>query len=197
MMVRPECLRVLAAHRTDEIVVSIFRAAFEWMAVSPSDLNFTFVKAMGQLAPYGLGLALAFPERRVIVIDGDGGLLMNLGCLVTVANARPRNLIHLNCNNGVYETSGGQAIPGQERVSFPGLARAAGYPVVQEVDDLGKWEKLVPRLLSTEGPVFVNLIVAPPPEPYPEDWIAAYSSERQKLFKERVTRLRRGRLQET
>ena len=185
-MVRSECLRVLAAHRTDEIVVSHFRAAFEWMALSPSDLNFTFVKAMGQLAPYGLGLALAFPERRVIVIDGDGGLLMNLGCLVTVANARPCNLIHLTCNNGVYETSGGQAIPARERISFPGLARAAGYPVVHEVDDLGEWEILVPRLLLTEGPVFVNLIVAPPPEPYPEDWAAAYSSERQKLFKQAV-----------
>jgi phosphonopyruvate decarboxylase len=193
-MVRPECLRVLAAHRTDEIVVSIFRAAFEWMAVSPSDLNFTFVKAMGQLAPYGLGLALAFPERRVIVIDGDGGLLMNLGCLVTVANARPPNLIHLNCNNGIYETSGGQAIPGRERISFPGLARAAGYTVVHEVDALAEWEKLVPQLLSAEGPVFVNLIVEPPPEPYPEDWVAAFSSERQKLFKEMVTRLRTGRV---
>ncbi len=183
MMVRPECLKVLAAHRTDEIVVSIFRAAFEWMALSPSDLNFTFVKAMGQLAPYGLGLALAFPERRVIVIDGDGGLLMNLGGLVTVANVRPRNLVHLLCNNGIYETSGSQAIPGRERISFPRLARAAGYPVVHEVDDLGEWKILVPRLLSAEGPVFVNLIVAPPPEPYPEDWVAAYSRERQKLFK--------------
>jgi sulfopyruvate decarboxylase subunit beta len=185
-MVRPECLRVLAAHRTDEIVVSIFRAAFEWMALSPSDLNFTFVKAMGQLTPYGLGLALAFPERRVIVIDGDGGLLMNLGCLVTVANARPRNLVHLMCNNGMYETTGGQAIPARERISFSGLARAAGYPVVHEVDDLGRWGILVPRLLSAEGPVFVNLIVAPPQEPYPEDWSVAYSRERQKLFKQAV-----------
>ncbi len=183
-MVRPECLRVLAARRTDEIVVSLFRAAFEWMALSPSDLNFTFVKAMGQLAPYGLGLALAFPDRRVIVIDGDGGLLMNLGCLVTVANAGPRNLIHLTCNNGIYETSGGQPIPVRERISFPGLARAAGYPAVYEVDDLGEWEILVPRVLSAEGPVFVNLIVAPPPERYPEDWGAAYSLERQKLFKQ-------------
>ncbi len=182
-MVRPECLRVLAARRTDEIVVSLYRAAFEWMALSPSDLNFTFVKAMGQLASYGLGLALAFPERRVIVIDGDGGLLMNLGCLVTVANAGPRNLIHLTCNNGIYETSGGQAIPARERISFPGLARAAGYPAVYEVDDLGKWEILVPRLLSEEGPIFVNLIVAPPLERYPADWGAVYSLERQKLFK--------------
>ncbi len=183
MMVRPECLRVLGAHRTNEIVVSIFKAAFEWMALSPSDLNFTFVKAMGQLAPYGLGLALAFPERRVIVIDGDGGLLMNLGGLVTVANARPRNLIHLMCNNGIYETTGGQAIPARGRINFTGLARAAGYPAVHEVDDLEEWKVLVPRLLSAEGPVFVNLIVAPPPKQYPEDWAAAYSLERQKLFK--------------
>jgi sulfopyruvate decarboxylase subunit beta len=186
VMIRPECLRVLAARRTGEIVVSLFRAAFEWMALSPSDLNFTFVKAMGQLAPYGLGLALAFPGRRVIVIDGDGGLLMNLGCLVTVANARPRNLIHLICNNGTYETSGSQAIPARERINFPGLARAAGYPAVHEVDNLREWEILAPRILSAEGPVFVNLIVAPPPEPYPEDWGAAYSLERQKLFKQAV-----------
>jgi phosphonopyruvate decarboxylase len=153
------------------------------MALSPSDLNFTFVKAMGQLAPYGLGLALAFPDRRVIVIDGDGGLLMNLGCLVTVANAGPRNLIHLTCNNGMYETSGGQVIPARERINFPGFARAAGYRAVHQVDNLKEWERLIPRLLSAEGPVFVNLIVAPAPKPYPADWDALYSLERQKLFK--------------
>lgn len=184
MMLRPDCFRVLAAHRTNEIAVTIFKSAFEWKAMSPSDLNFTFVKAMGQLAPYGLGLALTFPERRVMVLDGDGGLLMNLGCLVTVANAAPKNLIHFVCSNGMYETSGCQSIPCREQISFTGLARAAGYPVVEEFDDLAKFERAVPGLLSAEGPIFVSLKVAPPPEPYEEDWVWAYSKERRKLFKQ-------------
>jgi len=182
-MVRPECLKVLAAHRTNEIVVSIFKPAFEWRVISPSDLNYTFINAMGQIASHGLGLALAFPERRIIVLDGDGSLLMNLGCLVTIAHVAPRNLIHFVCDNGVYETTGGQPTPGSGQISLAGFARAAGYPLVHEFDDLVEFERALPELLTAEGPVFADLKVVQGTEPYPEEWEAVFSKERQRAFK--------------
>jgi thiamine pyrophosphate-dependent acetolactate synthase large subunit-like protein len=64
----------------------------------------------------------------VVVLDGDGSLLMNLGTLVTIAHAAPKNLVHCFCQNGTYETNGAVSIPGGGKVSFTGLARAAGYP---------------------------------------------------------------------
>lgn len=186
IMERPECLKVLAAHRAGEIVVAVFQAAFEWRVISPSDLNYTFVGAMGQAAPHGLGLALAFPQRRVVVLDGDGSLLMNLGCLVTIACVAPENFVHFVFNNGTYETSGGQPTPGCGQASFAGFARAAGYPYVCSFDDLTEFEKAAPGLLSARGPAFVELKVVPGAEAYPEDFRALYSAERRSAFKRAV-----------
>ncbi len=92
MMKRDACLQVLARHRTDEIVVAVYQAAQEWLHISPSDLNYTFTGAMGQGSSHALGIALGRPDKRVVVLDGDGSLLMNLGTLVTIAHAAPRNL---------------------------------------------------------------------------------------------------------
>jgi TPP-dependent trihydroxycyclohexane-1,2-dione (THcHDO) dehydratase len=128
MMKRDACLKVLARHRTDEIGVAVYQAAQEWLHISPSDLNYTFTGAMGQGSSHALGIALGRPDKRVVVLDGDGSLLMNLGTLVTIARAAPRNLVHCLCQNGTYETNGAVNIPGRGRVSFPGLAREAGYP---------------------------------------------------------------------
>ncbi len=184
-MARHECLGVLAAHHTDEIVVAVFQAAFDWLALSPGDLNYTFIGAMGQASSHGLGLALAFPERRVIVLDGDGSLLMNLGCLVTIANVAPRNLIHFVCNNGMYETTGGQPTPGRSLVSLSGMARSAGYPVVHEFEELTEFEAAVPALLSAEGPVFADLKMVPGPH-RAQNFSMFYSPERMKAFKKAV-----------
>ena len=111
MMRRDECLEVLARHRTDEVVVAVYKAAQEWIFISPSELNYTFTGAMGQGSSHALGLALGRPDRRVVVLDGDGSLLMNLGSLVTIAHAAPKNLIHCLCENGTYETNGSIPIP--------------------------------------------------------------------------------------
>jgi sulfopyruvate decarboxylase subunit beta len=183
MIVRPEALKALAAHRTGEIVVSIFTTAFEWLAISPSDLNYTFIDAMGQTASHGLGLALAFPGRRVIVLDGDGSLLMNLGCLVTTAAVAPRNFVHVLFNNAMYEQSGGQPTPGAQRTDFAGIARAAGFPIVHEYDDLVPFRNSVPELLVASGPIFVELKVVAGPDQFHQDWGQIYAEERQKAFR--------------
>ena len=126
MMRRDECLSVLAKWRGSAAVIAAYSAAFDWARVSPSPLNFAAVGAMGQASSHGLGMALGMPERKFIVLDGDGSLLMNLGCLVTNADAAPENLVHFVFENGCYEANGSHPIPGQNRVNFAGFARAAG-----------------------------------------------------------------------
>ena len=79
MMKRDEMLKAFARQRKDEIVVAVYMAAQEITHISPNDLNYTFVGAMGQGSSHALGLALGRPDKKVVVFDGDGSLLMNLG----------------------------------------------------------------------------------------------------------------------
>src|SRR3990167_9320830 len=187
MMKRDECLKVLARHRKSEIVVPVYKAAQEWIHIAPSGLNYTFVGVMGQGCSHALGLALGRPDKRVIVLDGDGSLLMNLGTLVTIATAAPKNLIHCVCENGTYETNGAVPIPGAGRFSFTDMARAAGYPKTYEFSDLEGWQREVGRILKEEGPILVNLKVEPG-ESYPEDFRRLYSVERREAFRQALQR---------
>lgn len=182
MMKRDECLKVLARHRKGEIVVAVYKAAQEWIRISPSDLNYTFTGAMGQGSSHALGLALGRPDKRVIVLDGDGSLLMNLGTLVTIANAAPQNLVHCVCENGTYESNGAVPIPRAGRIRFVDFARAAGYPRTYEFSRLEDWERELDSILKEEGPVFVDLKVEPGEE-YPEDFRRLYSTEFREAFR--------------
>lgn len=182
MMKRDECFKALARCRTNEIVVAVFKAAQEWIHISPSELNYTFVGAMGQGSSHALGLALGRPDRKVIVLDGDGSLLMNLGSLVTIGQAAPKNLIHCVCENGTYETVGDLAIPGAGRISFTGLARAAGYPKTYEFETLQDWERNVMGVISEDGPVLVDLKIEPGEE-YPENFPRLYSVQHHEAFR--------------
>ena len=157
MMQHDACLRLLARHVGDAIVLAVYGTAIDWDAVRPHPLNYFCVGAMGLAASHGLGLALGRPDRRVIVIDGDGSLLMSLGSLVTVAAAAPRNFVHLLWHNGTYQANGAHPIPGQDRVDFIGLARAAGYNSTHAFDDLAKLQQHIANVLQADGPVFVDL----------------------------------------
>ncbi len=182
MMKRDECLKVLARHRSDEIVVAVYQAAQEWIHISPGDLNYTFTGAMGQGSSHALGLALGRPDKRVVVLDGDGSLLMNLGTLVTIAKAAPKNLIHCVCENGIYETNGSVPIPRAGVVSFAGFAKTAGYPKTYEFSDLSDWDRQLDNLLKEDGPIFVDLKVEPG-ELYPENFRRLYSVESKDAFR--------------
>jgi len=158
MMKRDECLKVLARHVADaDIVLPVYSAAFDWVDIRPHPLNYLSHGAMGLASSHALGLALGRPDRRIIVLDGDGSLLMNLGSLVTIAAAAPPNLFHFVCHNGTYEANGGHPIPGRDQVDFCGFARSAGYPTVHEFSDLKIFEQQVGALLSEPGPVFADL----------------------------------------
>jgi len=158
MALKPEdVLRVIAAARGDAICVPTMTTAPAWRKIAPDDLSVTCVGFMGGASALGLGLALARPDRRVIVFDGDGSLLMQLGSLATIAGARSRNLAHLVFKNGVYHTSGSQEIPGGLSVDFVTMAKGAGYRDAYAVRDLDELQRRLPSILGDEGPLLVEL----------------------------------------
>ena len=186
MMKRDACLKALAARvEHTDIVVPVFQAAFEWIVIHPSDLNYLTTGAMGQASSHALGLALAFPDRRVIVLDGDGSLVMNLGTLITIAEQRPANLFHFVCNNGVYEANGSHPVPGAERVDYCGLARAAGIERTSRFDELDDFDARIADVLAGGGPAFIEIAVEQG-EHYEQDYTQLHSAERRARFKQAV-----------
>jgi thiamine pyrophosphate-dependent acetolactate synthase large subunit-like protein len=148
-----------------DLVIPSMGSAREWMASGPmSDLDFVLVpSAMGHATSFGLGLALAQPDRRVIVLSGDGSLLMNLGTLVTISAQSPPNLIVVVFVNGVYEVTGAQSIPSGATVDYEALVRACGITSVFRWSTIEAWRAGFSQALNAAGPTVVVLDVAPMP----------------------------------
>ena len=151
MMKRDECFRILARHIKDEAVIATYSSAVDWVEVSPRPLNYLSIGAMGLDSSHGLGLALGRPDRRVVVLQGDGSLLMNLGSLVTIAAAAPKNLVHFVAHNDTYEANGGHPIP-NPKVDFANIARSAGYAATYDFSDLRMFEQQIAHVLEQDGP---------------------------------------------
>ena len=159
MMTHREALEVLAANRRDHVVVTTMGSVALWPQLSDSPRDFHYLpSSMGQGVPLGLGLCLARPGVPVAVLVGDGGLLMNLGCLVTAAQfAVP--LYVLLIDNGLYEVTGGQAVANAGRTDFAAIARGAGIGRVYACGSRAEWEAAAGEALAGPGPVFVWLKV--------------------------------------
>lgn len=186
MMNRMECFRALARHVTDEIVVSSYSSAHDWIALGERPLNHFSHGAMGLGSSHGLGLALGLPERRVVVLDGDGSLLMNLGTLVTIAGAAPKNLLLFVCQNGSYEANGGHPLP-NVGVDFAGMARSAGIRACYAFSELPLFEAQIGAILQEQGPVFVVLKVEQGPH-VEIDYPRLYDPARRAALREAVRR---------
>jgi phosphonopyruvate decarboxylase len=160
-MIEPyAALKTIADHRTDQVVVTTMSSSRSWPEFSSRpDLDLPLRGCMGKASSLGLGVALARPDRRVIVLDGDGSLLMNFGSLVTIAGMAPSNLIHVVLEGNSYDTSGGQPTPGEGRTDLAGVARAAGYKTTASIEDNADLDAQWPELVKAEGPVFVRLHV--------------------------------------
>ena len=123
-MNRNAATRLLVDRLTDEVVVSnLGQATTDLQLVADRDLNYYTFGSMGQCSSIGLGIALARPDTRVVCLDGDGSLIMNLGLLCTVANVAPKNLCVVVWDNERHETTGGQptatGVPYQPRRRGP------------------------------------------------------------------------------
>jgi thiamine pyrophosphate-dependent acetolactate synthase large subunit-like protein len=154
-------LQVLSRARKDEIVVLSESTRQDWPPLSTRpDLDIAILGSMGKASSFGLGVALARPERGVWVLDTDGALLMNLGSLATIANAKPANLLHVVYDNGAYDTTGGQPTPGAGTVDFRAIALGAGYAAAHAFDDLEELEEDLPAILAGPRPAMVVLKVA-------------------------------------
>jgi phosphonopyruvate decarboxylase len=165
-MRRQQAIAALVAARGDAITITTEQAIGAWRAAVPEPANeipdhLDIVGCMGSASTIGLGIALARPERKVIVVDGDGSLLMQLGSLVTIAGAAPPNLVHLVFENGVYETSGSQPLPAEGRFDLTQMARGAGYASVAQFDQADAFAEALPGLLQRPGPVFVSVRTEP------------------------------------
>jgi thiamine pyrophosphate-dependent acetolactate synthase large subunit-like protein len=151
------CAAIQSA-RADAIVVCTMSAMSAFDAAGPFPaLTLSSVPLMGGAASIALGIALARPDRKVIVLDGDSSLLMELGGLANIAGSRPRNLHHFVYANRVqFNGNFCLDLPDQGRADFAGLARAAGYPVADLWTDASDLARL-PQALTREGPCFVEL----------------------------------------
>ena len=165
MINNTDAVRLLDSKRNGAVIVPTMNAGNVHMglpSVSTHDeLDFPLSGCMGKASSVGLGLALAHPERKIMILDGDGSLLMNLGTLVTLSNKAPENLIHFVFDNGVYAVTGGQPVPGVGRADWEKLAEGAGYAATFSFDNLEDLTTGIDQVLAAKGPVFVHLVVAP------------------------------------
>jgi phosphonopyruvate decarboxylase len=171
-MIRLRCLEILAEYVTGEVVIcAIGPSTEEWHHVAPRPLNF-YTSGMGTTGSVGLGVALACPERTVLVLHGDGGLLMGLGSLATASAADPPNLRHLVFVNRIYESSGGQPLVNAAAIDFATAAKGMGVRHVREFRDEKDFQREVSQLFFDSGHAFWVLHVEDSPSsllPAPKD----------------------------
>ena len=135
---RREAMRVLLEHRGDMLVVTgLGSTTWDAAAVGDDERNFYLWGAMGAAAMVGLGLAVAQPGRRVLVVTGDGEILMGLGALATIGVQRPPNLAIAVFDNGHYAETGMQRSHTDHGVSLCGVARSCGIESVYDITDPG------------------------------------------------------------
>ena len=165
MIDNTDAVKLLDSKRNDAVFVATMNANnvnFGLPTVTSNEkLDFPVSGAMSKASNVALGLALAQPDRKVLCVDGDGRLLMNLGAMVTLTSKAPKNLVHILFNNKVYAVTGGQPVPSSGRVDWEGLGKAAGYAATFAFDNLEDLTNGIDEVLSSLGPVFVHLTVKP------------------------------------
>lgn len=152
-MTRLDAVRRLVRRLSDEpVIASLGHPAYDLFAAGDRPENFYTWGSMGVASSIGLGLAVARPDRRVVVLDGDGSLLMNLGTLATIATCRPPNLVVVVLDNGLYGTTGGQPTATAAGADLAAIARAAGVGAAAAVRALEALDAALEEALRAAGP---------------------------------------------
>lgn len=141
--------------REEAVIGGIGNTNFDLWSSGHRPQNFYMLGSMGLAIPIALGVALAQPRRHVLALEGDGSLLMQLGCLATVAALAPKNLTMVIMDNGLYQITGGQATPAAGIADYVALARAAGLAKSAWAADEEDFEMLIDRALAEGGPSFI------------------------------------------
>ncbi|MEE8518734.1 MAG: thiamine pyrophosphate-dependent enzyme [Dehalococcoidia bacterium] len=159
-MERQEAIDILAEGRNGAISVATMQSVFPWDEAGQTELHVDASQCMGSASSLGLGLALARPDHKVMVLDGDGSLLMQLGSLVTVTDSSPTNYYHFVFANGLNQSTGNQPIPGLGMFDWVALAKASGYKHAMKITQAEDLIEQLPRIWSLEGPVLIELEIA-------------------------------------
>jgi thiamine pyrophosphate-dependent acetolactate synthase large subunit-like protein len=150
--------------------VTVGLAWLDWNEARSSDGNF-HLKTLGSGSSLGLGTAMALPGRKIVVLDGDGAVIMNVNGLVTVGRVRPKNLIHIVFDNKIYESSGCIPTASAYNLNIADFGRAAGIQSVKEVKTIEEFKSAIRHAFASDGPHFIVATV----EPSGEDANTSYS----------------------
>jgi sulfopyruvate decarboxylase subunit beta len=163
---REDYYRALANTLSEKtlVVTSLGNASYLWATVRDAPENFYLEDAMGLALPLALGLAVAQPDREVVVVEGDGGLLMHMGGLVTVGAIAPRNLTILLIQNGVHAASGGQALT-NAKLDIADIARAMKLKHTENIASVKAFQPALVRALKGDGPSLLALATEPDLDP--------------------------------
>ena len=163
---RRKVVAAFLAERGDALVVTgLGSPTYDTFAAGDHDLNFYLWGGMGGAAMVGLGLALAQPKRRVLVITGDGEMLMGLGSLATIACEAPKNLAIAVIDNGHYGETGMQRAHTGRGVDLAGMAKAAGFKSATTIQSMASLQRWLPSWHKKTGPVFADIKVSAAPAP--------------------------------
>jgi sulfopyruvate decarboxylase subunit beta len=132
----------------------------ESFSIKDREENFYMIGSMGLASSIGLGVALCQPDRKVIVLDGDGNVLMSMGTLAMIAAEAPKNLVHVVIDNEVYESTGKQRSI-SNAVPLEQVAKSSGYRQAVRVDKKEEIKPAFEKLMNSEGPVFLLIKVEP------------------------------------
>jgi thiamine pyrophosphate-dependent acetolactate synthase large subunit-like protein len=148
--------RLVNQLKHDEAVIGgIGNANFDLWSSGQRPQNFYMLGSMGLAIPIALGTAIAQPERHVVALEGDGSLLMMLGCLATVAVRAPKNLTMVVWDNGMYQITGSQRTASASTADLVGIARASGIAKSAWAADEDDFERLFAAALAEGGPTLI------------------------------------------
>jgi len=163
MMQMADILKAFKEYRGDALVVP-GKSARYWtdMSTRPEfDVPLTPGSAMGGRVAFAFGLALAQPNRKVVLFDSEGDLMMGFNILPSIAEQAPKNFYHFVLDNECYATTGGQPVPNAKNIAYDVIARGAGYARTFSYDNLETFQINLERIMSGPGPVFTALKIVP------------------------------------
>ena len=161
MISRFEASKILTSKVDDNtlIVASLGNTKYDLFNAKDRPRNFYLWNSMGMASSFGLGLAMARPDLRVVILQGDGGVLMNMGSLATTAYRGPKNLLHICWDNHMWEITGRQPTATAGPADLGAIAAGAGYAHVDKAETLAAFEQALDRALAGEGPWFIHALV--------------------------------------
>jgi sulfopyruvate decarboxylase subunit beta len=153
-----DAMRVMREFVDDEdvVILGIGSPNIDWLTLGQRELNFSIFAAMGLAQSFGLGMALAQPLRRVLVMEGDGGVLMSLGAIASAAEQAPPNLKHFVFTNRSFGATGNQPLPNAAQLDFAAAARAMGA-IGCHIASMDELQRQAARLIREPGYVVVSV----------------------------------------